>query len=125
MVDLIHVTPVEYQKKRIVRYYGYKLGNIDAGRLAAIVKELNVKEFPKIWQEEDLVFYEYPKRPVIIIKEGRLYTTVDVWNSGKFTYEQIRHQASILLRILGGAQLASFHRKAVPKKHFIPRMYRK
>lgn len=125
MVNLVPITPIEYQKKRIVRYFGYRIGALTAEHLVTVIREYNVTKIPKIWQEGDLVFYEYPKKPLIIIRDGRFYTTEDVWNSGKFTWEEIRHQASILLRILKDAQLAKFHRKAIPIKRFIPRMFRK
>ena len=61
---------------------------------------------------------------LIIIKDGSLYTTEEIWMGRDFSQRQIRHQASLLLRILHGAELASYNRKAVLRKKFTPYHWR-
>lgn len=123
-MDLICVTPVEYSENKIKRYYGYKIADFDAPQLQEIVNNLNVAKAPKIWQEEDMVFYQYPGKPLIIVKDGRLFTTKEMWDGKEFSDREIRHQASILLRILGDANLATFKRITIAKFKFTPRRWR-
>ena len=122
--NLVPITPVEYSKNRITRYYGYKIDDIDADCLLSIFDEVNVRLAPKIWEEEGVVFYQYPGQPLLAIKAGKLFTTEESWEGGKFSHSQIRHQASILLRILGKFEAATFNRKAVPKRKFTPHKWR-
>ena len=123
--ELIPITPVEYSKERIVRYYGYELFDLDVDSLLSILSEVSLSENPRVWQDGDVIFYQYPRQPVIAIKNGKLFTTSDVGESKNFSIEQIRHQASILLRILHRFGLASYNRKAVQRYKFIPRKYRR
>lgn len=48
---------------------------------------------------------------------------MEVWKDPKFTQGKIRQQASILLRVLEGAEFATFNRKAIFKKRFTPTKY--
>jgi len=116
---------VEYSKNRITRYYGYKIENLDLDNLLFIIDEINVKENPKIWEEGNIIFYQYPGQPLIIIKDGMFYADEKVWEGKEFSHRQIRHQASILLRILGKFGFARFNRKAVPRRKFTPYKWRK
>ena len=120
MISLIEVTPTEYSKKTIVRYFGYKIGNFDAEHLQEIINEINVAQAPKIWQEGDMVFYQYPGKPMIIVKDGRMFTTEEIWKGREFSQREIRHQASILIRILRDANLANYKRTTIARKKFIP-----
>lgn len=124
MGTLKYVTPTEYSERKIKRYYGYKIANLDAQKLQEIVNGLKVKEKPKIWQEEGMVFYQYPRKPLIIIKDGGLFTTEEMWNGREFSDREIRHQASILLRILGEAKLATYRRTTIAKYKFTPYAWR-
>jgi hypothetical protein len=121
---LLEITPIEYSKDRIVRYYGYKILNINLDMLNEYIRNGNFRTLPNIWQEEDTVFYEYPNKPLIIIKDGKLFTTQEIWDSREFSQAEIRHQASLVLRILNGAECATYNRKAVPKKKFTPTKFR-
>jgi len=123
--ELVSVTPVEYQEKRIIRYFGYKLDVFDAERLTSVVKKFNIKQSPRIWEDSGMIFYQYPEKPLIVIKERRFYTTREVWEGESFTQKQIRQQASILLRMLGKSELALCRRKSIAKWKFIPRKLRK
>ncbi len=84
MSELIPTTPVEYNKKRIVRYYGYKLCDFDAEGLLDTIGEMSLSEIPRIWQDGDITFYQYPWQPVIAIRNGELFTTSEVWQSEDF-----------------------------------------
>jgi hypothetical protein len=123
--NLIVLTPVEYDKKRIVRYYGYKLSALDPDSILSTLEEVNVREMPKVWQEGDVIFYQYPGQPLIAIRNGQFFTTREVWENREFSHRRIRRQASILLRILGREGLAAYNRKAVPRKGFTPHKWRK
>lgn len=126
MSELELVTPVEYQKSRIVRYYGFKLEPFDADKLREIIgSRMLVARFPEIYEESGMLFYQYPEKPLIIIKNGQFFTTKETWNGRKFSHRQIMHQASILLRTLHSNKLASYNRKAIPKKRFTPYKWRK
>ena len=123
-MNLHYVESIEYSEKRIVRYFGYKIGKIDLGLLQAYIDSKNFSQLPKLWQEEDMFFYEYPDKPLIIIKEGQLYTTEDIWVGKDFSQDEVRHQASIVLRVLHGAGFATYNRKAVLRKRFTPYKWR-
>jgi hypothetical protein len=123
--ELEWITPVEYSGRKIVRYYGYKLLFADIDELRPLLGEIRYTTTPDIWQEDDMLFYQYPGKPLIMIKDGRFYTTREIWNNRRFTHSQVRHQASVLLRLLHRFNLASYNRKAVPRKNFIPHKYRK
>jgi hypothetical protein len=120
----MYVTPVEYSERKIKRYFGYRIANLDAQKLKEIVNKLNTKENPKIWQEADMVCYQYPGRPLIIIKDGKLFTTEEMWYGREYSHREIRHQASILLRILGEAKLATYKRTTIAKWKFTPYAWR-
>ena len=124
MCPLKEVTPVEYSEKQIKRYYGYRIAELNAEALQKVIANVNVKVAPKIWQEEDMVFYQYPRKPVIIIKNGILFTTTEMWDGKEFSDREIRHQASILLRILGEADLAKYKRITIAKYKFTPKAWR-
>jgi hypothetical protein len=123
-MDLIYVTPVEYSEKNIVRYFGYKIAEFDATKLQEVISGVNVKLQPKIWQEENMVCYQYPGKPLIVIEDGCLCTTLEIWNGRDFSHKEIRHQASLLLRILGQAKLASYRRRTINRRKFIPGNWR-
>lgn len=125
MPNLVPITPVEYSKNRITRYYGYRIDEIDADCLMSIFDEVNVQYYPKIWEEEDVVFYQYLGQPLLAIKAGKLFTTEELWEGREFSHARIGHQASILLRILYRFDLASYNRKAIPRRKFTPHEYRK
>jgi hypothetical protein len=124
LTSLVEVTPTEYSKRKIVRYFGYKIGIFDAKHLQEIIDEVNVAKAPKIWQEDDMVFYQYPDKPLIIVKEGKMYTTEEMWRGREFSQREIRHQASILIRILRDANLASYKRTTIARKKFTPYDFR-
>jgi hypothetical protein len=120
----MYVTPVEYSEKKIKRYYGYKIASFSAQQLQEVVDGLNVAKSPRIWQEGDMVYYQYPRKPLIIVKDGVLFTTEETWYSREYSHREIRHQASILLRILGEANLASYKRTTIAKWKFTPYVWR-
>lgn len=123
--NLVVLTPIEYQGKRIVRYYGYKRVELDADDILSALEEVNLEVMPRVWQEGDVIFYQYPRQPLIAIRNGQFYTPREVWENREFSHRKIRHQASILLRILRSQGLATYNRKAVPRKRFTPRKWRK
>jgi len=98
---------------------------LDADSILSILEEVNIQQIPKVWDEEGVTFYQYPGQPLIAIKNGWFFTTRKVWESRKFSHSRIRHQASILLRILGKFGMARYNRKAVPRKRFTPHKWRK
>jgi hypothetical protein len=114
---------VEYSEKKIKRY-GYKIASFSAQQLQEVVDGLNVAKSPKIWQEDDMVFYQYPGKPLIIVKDGVLFTTEETWRGREYSHREIRHKASILLRILGQAKLASYKRTTIDKYKFTPYAWR-
>jgi hypothetical protein len=122
--NLVPITPVEYSRSRITRYYGYQIDEIDADSLMSIFAKVNVQCSPNIWAEDGVVFYQYPGQPSLAIKAGKLFTTEEVWEGRVFSHARIRHQASILLRILGKFGLARFNRKAIPRRRFTPHQWR-
>jgi hypothetical protein len=122
-LEIVKVTPIEYSRKKIRRYYGYKIKDFKIEELYAYIKTKNFGAIPKIWQEEDMIFYQYPNQPLLIIKDDKLFTTIEVWKDRRFTQGKIRQQASILLRVLEGAGLATYNRKAIAKKRFTPTKY--
>ena len=69
-----------------------------------------------------MIFYQYPKKPQLVIKNGKLFTTQEECN--KFSEGEIRQQASILLRILKGAGFATYNRLRISRKNFTPTKYR-
>ena len=107
-----------------MRYFGYKIGKIDVDVVQAYIDGKNFRQLPKLWLEEDMFFYEYPGKPLIVIKDGQLYTTEEVWIGKDFSQSEIRHQASIVLRFLHGAELTTYNRKAVLKRKFTPYKWR-
>jgi hypothetical protein len=123
-LNLKYVEPIEYSKKRIARYFGYKISKIDVDLVQAYIDSKNFKQLPKLWQEGGMFFYEYPNKPLIIIKDGQLYTTEEIWVGKDVSQGEIRHQASIVLRILNGAGLASYNRKAILRRKFTPYNWR-
>jgi hypothetical protein len=124
--DLVSVTPVLYEKRRIQRFYGYKLEAFDAEKLSELIgNAIQVEYMPKIWEDSVMIFYEYPEKPLIIIYSGQFFTTKDIWNGREYPHKQIRHQASLVLRLLYRLKLATYHRKAIPRKRFTPRQWRK
>jgi hypothetical protein len=115
-----------YEKKRIHRFYGYKLEAFDAETLSELTRRrIPVKYMPKIWEDSEMLFYEYPQKPLIIIYNGQFFTTKEVWNGREFPHRQIRHQASLVLRLLYRLKLATYNRKAIPRKRFTPHQWRK
>jgi len=123
--ELVPITPIEYQGKRnrIVRYFGYKLTDFDAETLISVMKKIDTKLAPKIWQESGMTFYEYPDKPLIIIKERDFYPMKEVLNT--FDKKQVRQQASILLRILKDNNLAGYKKRtAIQRWKFVPGKYR-
>jgi hypothetical protein len=124
MDNLVAVEPTEYSERQIKRYFGYKIAIFDAEKLKEVIKDFKVQADPKIWQDGDMVCYQYPKKPIVIIKNGRLFTTEEMWNGKEFSDREIRHQTSILLRILGQAKLASYKRTTIARYKFTPRKWR-
>jgi hypothetical protein len=43
-----------------------------------IFDKVNVQFSPKIWEEEDVVFYQYPGQPLLAIKARKLFTTEEL-----------------------------------------------
>lgn len=124
--ELEVVTPVEYQNRRIVRYFGYKLESFSAAMLLDIIRNrMFAAKIPEIWEDNGMLFYQYPGKPLIIIKDGQFFTTKETWTNREFSHREIMHQASIILRILHGHKLASYNRKAILKKSFTPYKFRK
>lgn len=123
--NLVLVTPVEYQGNRIVRYYGFKLQDMDTDTILSFLPKINLRMMPRIWQVGDALFYEYPGQPPIAIRHGQFFTTEEVWRNRRFSHRKIRHQASILLRLLYRLGLATYNRKAIPRKRFTPYKWRK
>ena len=117
------VTPIEYGQKKIRRYYRVRIGSFTLDQLYAYINSKNFGKIPKIWQEEDMTFYKYPDQPLLVIKDGDIFTTKETWEGEDFTPNKIRQQASILMRILNGAGFATYNRVTVKKNKFTPRKY--
>jgi len=116
----VAIEPVEYNNKRIVRYYGYKITGLNMDRLVKAIANTDVLDDPDIWEDSGTICYQYPRKPLIAIKDGKLYTTWETWQDKKFTKKQIRHQASILLRILYKHGFATYNRRSVSRTKFTP-----
>lgn len=84
--DLEWITPVEYSGKRIVRYYGYKVLFSDMDELRPLLGEIRYTTTPRIWQVDDMLFYQYPRKPLIIIKDRQFYTTREIWDNSRFNH---------------------------------------
>lgn len=126
---LVEVTPTEYREKTYNRYYSCKIDTFTVEVIYEYIKTKNFKIVPKIWQEDDAVYYLYSDdNPLIIIKDGKLFTTEDTWNDKRFTANnrrRIRQEASIVMRILRSAKIAQFKRgKATFKSSCIPNKYK-
>jgi len=127
MDNLICVTPIEYddRRKQIKRYYGYKIAAFSANELMETIMRVNVAVLPNIWEEEDTVFYQYPRKPLIAVKDGKLFTTEEMWNCREYSHKRIRHQASLLLRILKEYGLADYKKRTTISIHkFTPHKWR-
>jgi hypothetical protein len=103
----VRVEPVEYdgKRKRIVRYYkkGKRFIDVEltASKFKAILEGLNLEKEPSIIENpKGLIIYQYPDKPLIAInlEDGNFYTTTETIKH--FGWKLVRHQASILLRIL-------------------------
>ncbi|MEM3618590.1 MAG: hypothetical protein QXK47_05915 [Candidatus Bathyarchaeia archaeon] len=98
--------PIEYdlRHRTIRRYYKHKgryFDKVDAELLHALLECINVKQKPSlIVNPNELVFYQYPKKPLIIldVERGVFLTTKGTVEA--FGWRMVRHQASIVLRIL-------------------------
>jgi hypothetical protein len=104
-MDFVRVEPVEYNGKCVVRYY--KKGRrfisreLTASKFRDILETLNLQKKPSIIVNPTrLIFYQYPLKPLIAInlEDGLFYSTIGTVKF--FGWKTVRHQASILLRIL-------------------------
>jgi len=116
-LDLVKVVPVEFDLKKdaIVRYYNIFINpNLTQEKFDEIIQKVKTKKKVSISENpESFIFYQYPKEPLIIIDRlnHRFLTTRGVWNY--YSHEKIKHQATIILRILKKYKLAGFKRKRI------------
>ncbi|MEM1589936.1 MAG: hypothetical protein QW175_05915 [Candidatus Bathyarchaeia archaeon] len=111
--------PVEYDKKRgrIVRYYrkdGRYFDSVDADLLRLILGSLKLKKDVELIENpNELIFWQYPKKPLIVldIQNGKFLTTSGTIQH--YGWKAVRHQASIVLRILKAFGLSKSKRKAI------------
>lgn len=111
---------MEYQRNRIIRYYKkgkrFVSTRLTVEMFKRIIEQLNLASEPSIISNpEGLIIYQYPKKPLIAInlEDGNFYTTEGTMHH--FGWKYVRHQASILLRILMKYEYANptIKRKAI------------
>lgn len=101
----VKVEPVEYSRDRIVRYYKkgkrFVSRSLTEEKFKEIIQDLILKKKPAtIVNPNGLIIYQYPNKPLIAInlEDGRFYTTLGTIQH--YGWKYVRHQASIILRIL-------------------------
>jgi hypothetical protein len=117
--EFVKVTPVEYDRKRgrVIRYYrknGRYFEKFDVGAFKLFLGGLNLKKEPEIIVNPGhLVFYQYPDKPLIVmdLDAGCFLTTEGTVEH--FGWKKVRHQASILLRLLKKFGASQSKRKAI------------
>lgn len=109
-IEWIRITPIEYYRKGglIRRYYKrgprYVSEKLDLEILNTIIQRMrrhySIQEDPKIAEIGSFIVYQYPDKPLVAIdrEDGNFYTTRETLED--FDIKEVRHQASILLRIL-------------------------
>ena len=113
------MTPIEYDKRRgrVVRYYrknGRYFEKFDIGGFKMFLGGLNLKKEPEIIvNPEHLVMYQYPDKPLIVmdLDNGCFLTTEGTVEH--YGWRMVRHQASILLRLLKKFGASQSKRKAI------------
>ena len=60
LAELVAVEPVEYNNKRIARYYGYKITGLNMDRLVKAIANTDVLDDPDIWEDSGTICYQYP-----------------------------------------------------------------
>lgn len=100
MIKLIELEPVENDSKnRLTRVWEYEFINeLRLEKLKDICKEKKMLKKPEIFKDSNGISYQYPNKPRIIVKDGKLFTTAQ--DISKFGKTQCQHQATILLRLL-------------------------
>lgn len=121
-MELVKVTPIEYGRNVIKRYYSVKISEFTPQQVYDYIATKNFAQMPKIWQEEDMILYQYPNQPIIIIKDGGAFTTREEW--ARCDEGKIRQQASILMRILKDAGFATYNRRSIRKARFTPTKFK-
>ncbi|MGB9914654.1 MAG: hypothetical protein ACPLOC_03790 [Candidatus Bathyarchaeales archaeon] len=120
MAEFVEIKqPVEYDLKRgvIRRYYRYGrryFDEVDADMLQALLDCLRLKKKPALMENpNELVLYQYPKKPLIVldVRRGCFLTTRGTVEH--FGWKAVRHQASIVLRILKKFKLSKAKRVKV------------
>jgi hypothetical protein len=117
-LQFVRVTPVEYDRKhgRVIRYYRkhgryFERFDVDAFK---IFLEPKVKKKPEIiLNPGHLLFYQYPGKPLIVMDlDGGCFLTTE-GTVEHFGWKTVRHQASILLRLLKKFGASQSKRKAI------------
>jgi hypothetical protein len=118
-LNFLKVTPIEYDKRRgrVVRYYPKNkryFEKFDIGAFKMFLGGLNLKKEPEIIVNPGhLVFYQYPEKPLIVmdLDAGCFLTTEGTVEH--YGWRMVRHQASILLRLLKKFGASQSKRKAI------------
>jgi len=96
-LELHEIKPLDQAKDQIRKVTYSKVSNkiLTKRKLRHIWKLANAKKRPDILEDDEFLYFQYPKKPIIIIRKesGKLYSVrkPDKW---------IRHQAYIILAIL-------------------------
>jgi len=107
------IVPIQYSHSQIRKItYGRIAKDLETKTILAIWKQANAKEIPKIIEDRNVIGFQYPSKPVMIIrkKDGKLccLTKHTKW---------IKHQAFVILSILNSyGFVEGFKRKTVYKK---------
>lgn len=100
MSTLVKLKPIEYDTPgNRIRVWKYEFYHpLSVKKLKDICKSKNMLEQPNIFQSSNGLVYHYPKKPMLVIKDGEIYTTKE--SLIEFGKIRCAHQATILLRLL-------------------------
>lgn len=103
--SLVELTPTECDK-RGNRYRPWKYDRISpkltVEKLREICNEKSMMKTPRIGKNPDgSIAYQYPEKPSLIIKDGRIHTTEDELK--EYGQEKCNHQASFLPKLLNSS----------------------
>jgi len=76
------ILPMQYSKHQIRRVtYNRVSKQLDKDKLLAIWKAANAKEIPQILEDKYQICFQYPKKPILIIrkKDGKLAKLKGLW----------------------------------------------
>ena len=108
------ITPIQYSKSQIRMITYERISKkLNKEKVLGIWKLANAKEIPEVIEDKQVICFQYPNKPIIIIRkrDGKLccLTKHSKW---------VKHQAFIVLSILNSFGLVEgFKRETVSMKY--------